>query len=299
MSCIRFCHLLSDYNLTIFHLRPRLITKFWLRFHSCMIHRFSVCMKITDLNSLIVLFLPWSSSLKFAVTQVGNDGFSNHTQRAADEIFGCVLPCLTYILLLSPALSFGVTRTEPETDHHVYYPPYVWMVWCADTNHAGVLLFFRRCRMAGYVTTASTNGSYIREPADTELTWHSICLVVLLCILIAVTVVSRPVLGVWTAWYKWRQAREKAEHSGRTVWAVCLRQLTFWDCGFESHRGHMMFVCCESCVLCCGSIPRRGECNNDLLPLWFQKEYSWIIWDSWIRFCNGSSEVCLFFKLKE
>ena len=129
------------------------------------------------------------------MTQVRNDRFSNHTQRAANEIVGCVLPCLTYILLLSPALSVGVTRTEPETDH-VYHPPYVRIVWCADTYHIGVLLCFRRCRMAGYVTTASTNGSDIGEPADTALTWHSVCLVVLLCILITVTVVSRPVLGV-------------------------------------------------------------------------------------------------------
>jgi len=57
--------------------------------------------------------------------QVRNDGFSNHTHRAADEIFGCVLPYLTYILLLSPTLSVGVTRMEPETDHHFYHPPYV------------------------------------------------------------------------------------------------------------------------------------------------------------------------------
>jgi hypothetical protein len=50
--------------------------------------------------------------------------------------------------------------------------------------------------MAGNVTTASTNESDIGEQADTELAWHNICLIVLLCILIAVTVVSRPVLGV-------------------------------------------------------------------------------------------------------
>ena len=178
-----------------------------------MIHRFSVCMKIMDLNSLTVLFLPWSSRLKVAVRQVGNDGFSNHTHSAADEIFGCVLPYLTYILLLSPALSVGVTRTEPETDHHVYHPPYVWMVWCVDTNHVGVLLFFRRCRMAGYVTTASTNRSDIVDQTDTELTWHSLCQIVLLCILIAVTVVSRPVLDVWTAWYKGRRPNTMASRS--------------------------------------------------------------------------------------
>jgi hypothetical protein len=44
--------------------------------------------------------------------------------------------------------------------------------------------------MAGNVTTASTNGSDIGGPADKELTWHSVSLVVLLCVLIAVTVVS-------------------------------------------------------------------------------------------------------------
>ena len=224
-----------------------------------MIHRFSVCMKIMDLNSLLVLFLPWSSWLKIFVTQVRNDGFSNHTHRAAEEIVGCVLPYLTYIHLLPHALSVGVKRTEPETDHHFYHPPYVWMVWCVDTNHVGVLLCFRRCRMAGYVTTASTNGSDTGEPGDTELTWHSICLVVLLCILIAATVVSRPVLDVWTAWYKERQAREEAEHGGRTVWGLGLRPLACWDCGFESHRA-WMFVYCESCVLCYGPIPHPGKC---------------------------------------
>ena len=266
-----------------------------------MIHRFSVCMKVMDLNYLIVLFLPWSPWLKFAVTQVRNDRFSNHTQRAANEIVGCVLPCLTYILLLSPALSVGVTRTEPETDH-VYHPPYVRIVWCADTYHIGVLLCFRRCRMAGYVTTASTNGSDIGEPADTALTWHSVCLVVLLCILITVTVVSRPVLGVWTAWYNERQAKEEAEHGDRTVWGLGLRPLACWDCAFESHREHgclsiVKVVCCATGrSLVQGSFIR---CNNDLLLLWFQKWYSRISWDSWIRFCNGSSEVCLFFKLKE
>jgi len=263
-----------------------------------MIHRFSVCMKIVDLNSLIVLFLPWSSWLKFAVMQVRNDGFSNHTHRAADEIFGCVLPYLTYILLLSPTLSVGVTRMEPETDHHFYHPPYVWMVWCADTNHAGVLLFFRRCRMAGYVTTASTNGSYNEEPADTGLAWHSICLVVLLCILIAATVVSRPVLGVLTLSYKGRQAREEAEHGGRAVWVVGLGSSLAGIAG-SNPTGDMDVCLLWKCVLCYRPISRREECINDLLSLWFQKWYSRISWGSWIRFCNGSSEVCLFFKLKE
>jgi hypothetical protein len=211
-----------------------------------MIHRF---MKIILLNSLIVLFLPWSSWLKYAVSQVRNDGFSNHTHRATDEIVGCLLPYLTYMLLLSPALSVGVTRTEPQTDNHVYHPPFVWMVWCADTNHVGVLLCFRRCRMAGYVTTASTNGSYTGEPADTALTWHSICLVVLLCILITVTVVSRPVFGVWTAWYKERQAREEAEHGDRTIWGVGLRPLACWDCGFESHRAMDVCLLWKLCVV--------------------------------------------------
>jgi hypothetical protein len=50
--------------------------------------------------------------------------------------------------------------------------------------------------MAGYVTTASTNGSYNEEPADTGLAWHSICLVVLLCILIAATVVGNTLIIV-------------------------------------------------------------------------------------------------------
>jgi len=73
--------------------------------------------------------------------------------------------------------------------------------------------------MAGYVTTASTNGSDIGEPADTELTWHSICLVVLLCILITVTVVSRPVLG----FVNFVIQGETGEGGGRTRWPHVLR----------------------------------------------------------------------------
>jgi hypothetical protein len=49
----------------------------------------------------------------------------SHTLTAADEIFVCILPYLTYILSFSPALSVGLMRPEPETDHHVYHPPYV------------------------------------------------------------------------------------------------------------------------------------------------------------------------------
>jgi hypothetical protein len=44
--------------------------------------------------------------------------------------------------------------------------------------------------MAGEVTTPSSNGSDIGAPTDKELTWQNLCLAILLCILIAVTVVS-------------------------------------------------------------------------------------------------------------
>jgi len=35
------------------------------------------------------------------------------------------------------------------------------------------------------------------------------------------------------------------------------RSLACWDCGFESHRGHGCFVCCECCVLL-----GRGLCDE-------------------------------------
>jgi hypothetical protein len=44
--------------------------------------------------------------------------------------------------------------------------------------------------MAGEVTTPSSNGSDIGAPTDKELSWQNLCLAILLCILIAVTVVS-------------------------------------------------------------------------------------------------------------
>jgi hypothetical protein len=44
--------------------------------------------------------------------------------------------------------------------------------------------------MAGEVTTPSSNGSDIGAPTDKELTWQNLCLAILLCILITVTVVS-------------------------------------------------------------------------------------------------------------
>ena len=48
----------------------------------------------------------------------------------------------------------------------------------------------------------------------------------------------------------------KAGPSGRAVW-VGLRPLACWDCGFESHRGAWMYVCCECCVL-----SGRGLCDG-------------------------------------
>ena len=40
--------------------------------------------------------------------------------------------------------------------------------------------------------------------------------------------------------------------SGRVVWGVGLPPLACWGCGFESHRGEWMFVCCECSVLLSG-----------------------------------------------
>jgi hypothetical protein len=45
--------------------------------------------------------------------------------------------------------------------------------------------------MASHITTPSTNGSDVGEPTDKELTWYDLLLAILLCVLIAVTVVSR------------------------------------------------------------------------------------------------------------
>ena len=45
--------------------------------------------------------------------------------------------------------------------------------------------------------------------------------------------------------------------SGRAGLGVHLRSLACWDCGFESHRGAWMFVCCECCVL-----SGRGLCDE-------------------------------------
>ncbi|XP_023718903.1 probable G-protein coupled receptor No18 isoform X2 [Cryptotermes secundus] len=53
-----------------------------------------------------------------------------------------------------------------------------------------------RCRMAGEVTTPSSNGSDIGAPADKELTWQNLCLAILLCILITVTVVGNTLIIV-------------------------------------------------------------------------------------------------------
>jgi hypothetical protein len=41
-----------------------------------------------------------------------------------------------------------------------------------------------------------------------------------------------------------------ADPSGRAVFGVGLRPLACWDCGFESHRGHVCLsvvsvVCCQ------------------------------------------------------
>jgi len=37
----------------------------------------------------------------------------------------------------------------------------------------------------------------------------------------------------------------KADPSSRAVWGVGLRPLAYWDCGFESRRGHECLVCCQ------------------------------------------------------
>jgi hypothetical protein len=41
-----------------------------------------------------------------------------------------------------------------------------------------------------------------------------------------------------------------ADPSGRAVYGMGLRPLAYWDCGFESHRGHgclflVSVVCCQ------------------------------------------------------
>lgn len=93
---------------------------------------------------------------------------------------------LTFVLI--PAFSVGVKRPGSKTVTFVISLRLNGVVH--RYTHAPLLCCFRRCRMAGNVTTASTNGSDIGGPADKELTWHSVSLVVLLCVLIAVTVVS-------------------------------------------------------------------------------------------------------------
>jgi hypothetical protein len=50
----------------------------------------------------------------------------------------------------------------------------------------------------------------------------------------------------------------------RFQWPRGLRPLACWDCGFESHQGAWMFVCCECCVLsgrrlCDGLVTRSEE----------------------------------------
>ena len=59
---------------------------------------------------------------------------------------------------------------------------------------------------------------------------------------------------------------------GRAVWAMGLRPLAFWDCGFKSHQEACMFVACEYCVLsgrvlCDGPIPRPEE-SDQVLCVW-------------------------------
>ena len=54
----------------------------------------------------------------------------------------------------------------------------------------------------------------------------------------------------------------QADASGCAVEGVCLPALTFWDCGFESHRGAWMFVvsvvCCQVEVSATGRSLAQG-----------------------------------------
>jgi len=60
------------------------------------------------------------------------------------------------------------------------------------------------------------------------------------------------------------------------------RPLACWDCGFESHRGHGCFVCCDCCVLL-----GRGLCDELII----RPEESYRMWcvvvcdleSSWMR----------------
>jgi hypothetical protein len=68
----------------------------------------------------------------------------------------------------------------------------------------------------------------------------------------------------------------------RAVYGVGLRPFACWDCGFESHPGAWMSVCCECCVLsdrglCVGLITRPEEFYRvwcvvvcDLETLWMR-----------------------------
>ena len=59
------------------------------------------------------------------------------------------------------------------------------------------------------------------------------------------------------------EARVRADPSGRAVYGVGLRPPAYWDCGFESHRGHgcLYCVCCKD-----GSMERKWhEGQKDLI----------------------------------
>ena len=88
---------------------------------------------------------------------------------------------------------------------------------------------------------------------------------------------SRPcVLWFWSSTYL------LADSNGRAVNGVGLRPLAYWDCGFESHRGHeclsvVAVVCCQVEVLASGwSLVQRSP--TDCSVSWVcDLETSWMM----------------------
>jgi hypothetical protein len=60
-----------------------------------------------------------------------------------------------------------------------------------------------------------------------------------------------------------------AVSAGLAVYGVGLQPRAYWDCKFESRRGHGYFVCCECCVL-----SGRGLCDGPIT----RPEQSYRVW---------------------